>query len=159
MDTLSKQERSERMALVRAKDTGPEMVVRRLIHAMGFRYRLHVRRLPGAPDLVFPKLAKDGAHVLNHSLGGRSGEPRRERTSHLGARRANMTKKSNKTRNSAVETNQTRRTATEYVASARQRFTTSTNDIEIDDRPRLSYATGGAWVSAWLWVSENGTEL
>lgn len=41
------------MSLIRAKDTGPEMVVRRLLHSMGYRYRLHDRRLPGCPDLVF----------------------------------------------------------------------------------------------------------
>jgi DNA mismatch endonuclease (patch repair protein) len=37
---------------VRGKDTGPEMIVRRLVHGMGYRYRLHVRSLPGNPDLV-----------------------------------------------------------------------------------------------------------
>lgn len=41
------------MALVRSKDTKPEMVVRRLTHGMGFRYRLHDSKLPGKPDLVF----------------------------------------------------------------------------------------------------------
>lgn len=47
-------ERSRIMAAVKSKDTTPEMVVRRLVHAMGHRYRLHVRGLPGTPDLVFP---------------------------------------------------------------------------------------------------------
>lgn len=42
------------MSKVRGKDTGPEMKVRRLIHGMGYRYRLHVGKLPGRPDLVFP---------------------------------------------------------------------------------------------------------
>ncbi len=42
------------MALVRARDTKPEMRVRKALHAAGLRYRLHDRRLPGAPDLVFP---------------------------------------------------------------------------------------------------------
>jgi len=58
MDTLSKQERSERMGRVRRADTKPEMQVRRLVHAMGYRYRLHVRSLPGCPDLVFAKRRK-----------------------------------------------------------------------------------------------------
>ena len=53
MDTLSPRERSARMALVRGKNTKPEMLVRRLVHALGFRYRLHKRELPGSPDLVF----------------------------------------------------------------------------------------------------------
>jgi DNA mismatch endonuclease (patch repair protein) len=53
MDTLTPAERSARMSRVRARDSKPEMLVRRLVHAMGFRYRLHDRRLPGTPDLVF----------------------------------------------------------------------------------------------------------
>lgn len=58
MDTLSPKERSVRMALIRARDTKPEISVRRLVHGMGFRYRLHVRSLPGAPDLVFRRLRR-----------------------------------------------------------------------------------------------------
>ena len=41
------------MRRIRSKDTRPEMIVRRLAHRLGFRYRLHVRTLPGKPDLVF----------------------------------------------------------------------------------------------------------
>jgi DNA mismatch endonuclease (patch repair protein) len=44
------------MSAIRGKDTKPEMIVRRAIHAAGFRYRLHRRDLPGTPDLVFPRL-------------------------------------------------------------------------------------------------------
>lgn len=57
-DTLSPEARSERMSRVRGKDTKPEMAVRRLVHAMGYRYRLHRRDLPGIPDLVFGPLKK-----------------------------------------------------------------------------------------------------
>lgn len=46
--------RSAQMALVRGRDTKPEMRVRKALHAAGLRYRLHDRCLPGAPDLVFP---------------------------------------------------------------------------------------------------------
>lgn len=46
--------RSAQMARVRGKDTKPELLVRRAMHAAGLRYRLHDRRLPGSPDLVFP---------------------------------------------------------------------------------------------------------
>jgi DNA mismatch endonuclease, patch repair protein len=53
MDSLSVAQRSERMSRVRAKNTGPEMRVRRLVHGMGYRYRLHARQLPGCPDLIF----------------------------------------------------------------------------------------------------------
>jgi len=54
-DTLSPKARSERMSRVKAKDTKPEMKLRRLVHGLGFRYRLHRRDLPGTPDLVFPR--------------------------------------------------------------------------------------------------------
>jgi DNA mismatch endonuclease (patch repair protein) len=57
-DTFTKAERSRIMAAVKGSNTTPEMVVRRLVHALGFRYRLHVRTLPGAPDLAFPRLRK-----------------------------------------------------------------------------------------------------
>ena len=52
-DTLSPPERSARMARIGDRDTKPEMVVRRILHAMGFRYRLHAKDLPGKPDIVF----------------------------------------------------------------------------------------------------------
>lgn len=58
MDTLTASERSARMAKVRHRDSKPEMLVRRLVHSVGFRYRLHDRRLPGSPDLVFRRLRK-----------------------------------------------------------------------------------------------------
>jgi len=57
-DNLNPERRSENMRKIRAKDTSPEMLVRRLVHAMGFRYRLHISSLPGKPDLVFPRLKK-----------------------------------------------------------------------------------------------------
>ncbi|MDZ4199625.1 MAG: DNA mismatch endonuclease Vsr [Kiritimatiellia bacterium] len=52
-DPLSPAERSERMSRIRNADTGPEMAVRRLVHGLGYRFRLHARDLPGNPDLVF----------------------------------------------------------------------------------------------------------
>ncbi len=58
MDTLTPAQRSERMSRVRSKDTKPELLVRSLVHRMGFRYRLHDRSLPGNPDLVFPSRGK-----------------------------------------------------------------------------------------------------
>jgi DNA mismatch endonuclease (patch repair protein) len=58
MDTLTPAERSERMSRVRSKDTKPELLVRSLVHGMGFRYRLHDRSLPGNPDMVFPSRGK-----------------------------------------------------------------------------------------------------
>lgn len=52
-DSLSPEQRSERMRRIRAKDTKPEIIVRRLAWSLGYRYRLHCRKLPGCPDLVF----------------------------------------------------------------------------------------------------------
>ena len=53
IDTLTPAARSERMGRIRGKNTKPEMLVRRLVHGLGYRYRLHDKRLPGSPDLVF----------------------------------------------------------------------------------------------------------
>jgi len=53
MDSLSTAQRSLVMSRIRGKDTAPELRVRRLVHALGFRFRLHRRDLPGRPDLVF----------------------------------------------------------------------------------------------------------
>ena len=58
MDTLTPRQRSERMSRVRSRNTKPEMLVRRMAHEMGYRYRLHRRDLPGSPDLVFPARRK-----------------------------------------------------------------------------------------------------
>ena len=54
-DTVSPKRRSEIMASVGQKNTKPEMVVRSYLHRKGLRYRLHVKDLPGNPDLVFPR--------------------------------------------------------------------------------------------------------
>ncbi|NWN91083.1 DNA mismatch endonuclease Vsr [Marinobacter adhaerens] len=55
VDFLSPKERSVRMSRIRGKDTKPELSLRKVLHGLGFRYRLHVADLPGKPDLVFPK--------------------------------------------------------------------------------------------------------
>lgn len=57
-DTLSPSDRSHRMSLIRSTDSAAEIAVRKLIHRMGYRFRLHRKDLPGKPDLVFPKLKK-----------------------------------------------------------------------------------------------------
>lgn len=54
MDILTSAQRSAHMARIRGRNTEPEMVVRRAAHALGLRFRLHRRDLPGSPDLVFP---------------------------------------------------------------------------------------------------------
>ncbi|MEM5472939.1 very short patch repair endonuclease [Hoeflea sp. AS60] len=54
-DVLTPEQRRYNMQRVRGRDTNPEMMLRRGLHAMGFRYRLHAKVLPGRPDLVFPR--------------------------------------------------------------------------------------------------------
>ena len=55
MDVHSKETRSYNMSRIRSKDTKPELLVRQFLHSQGFRYRLHVKDLPGKPDIVLPK--------------------------------------------------------------------------------------------------------
>jgi DNA mismatch endonuclease (patch repair protein) len=57
-DQFSQLERSRVMRAVKSGDTTPELVVRRLVHGLGYRFRLHRRDLPCQPDLVFPRLGK-----------------------------------------------------------------------------------------------------
>src|SRR5438552_17206403 len=54
MDTVDRQTRSRIMASVGQKDTGAELLLRKALHKIGLRYRLHDRSLPGSPDLIFP---------------------------------------------------------------------------------------------------------
>ena len=54
-DFLSPQQRSERMSRIRSKDTSPELALRRALHALGLRFRVHDKGLPGKPDIVLPK--------------------------------------------------------------------------------------------------------
>jgi DNA mismatch endonuclease (patch repair protein) len=54
-DRLTREQRSWNMSRIRGKDTTPELVVRRALHALGYRFRLHGRKLPGRPDVVLPK--------------------------------------------------------------------------------------------------------
>lgn len=58
VDTLTRVERSAVMSRIRGKNTRPEIIVRRLAHSFGYRFRLHSRELPGSPDIVFPGLRK-----------------------------------------------------------------------------------------------------
>lgn len=55
MDTFTPEKRSSIMRRVRSKNTKPEIKVRTLLHALGFRFRLHRRELPGNPDIIMPK--------------------------------------------------------------------------------------------------------
>ena len=58
MDTRTREQRRRIMQAVKTKDTGPEMIVRRMLHGHGYRYRLHRKDLPGRPDIVFASKRK-----------------------------------------------------------------------------------------------------
>jgi DNA mismatch endonuclease (patch repair protein) len=94
------------MSGIRSKDTRPEMLIRKGLHALGYRYRLHDRKLPGRPDLVFPKwgavIFVNGCFWHGHDcnlfrwpstradfwrdkIGGNIGRDRRNREALLGA--------------------------------------------------------------------------
>jgi DNA mismatch endonuclease (patch repair protein) len=74
------------MRAVRQKDTAPEMAVRRLLHNLGFRYRLHDRQLPGTPDIVFKGRRKvifvHGCYWHGHNC--KVGGPAKSRTEYWG---------------------------------------------------------------------------
>lgn len=55
VDIISKEKRSWNMSRIKGKDTKPELIVRSLLHRMGYRFRLHRKDLPGKPDIVLPK--------------------------------------------------------------------------------------------------------
>ena len=57
-DVLNREQRTYCMSRIRGKDTKPEIVVRRIVHGMGYRFRLHQRELPGSPDIVLPRHRK-----------------------------------------------------------------------------------------------------
>lgn len=54
-DVVDVETRSRMMAKIRSKNTSPELLIRKALHARGFRFRVHVKNLPGTPDLVLPK--------------------------------------------------------------------------------------------------------
>lgn len=57
-DNLTSEQRRRNMSLVKNKNTKPELIVRSLLHRLGYRFRLHRRNLPGSPDIVLPKHSK-----------------------------------------------------------------------------------------------------
>jgi DNA mismatch endonuclease (patch repair protein) len=81
VDNRTEESRSALMSRIGSKDTAPEMVVRRLLHAMGYRFRLHRKDLPGTPDIVLPRLRK--AIFVHgcfwHAHGCRIGRPPKSR--------------------------------------------------------------------------------
>lgn len=55
MDILTKEKRSWNMSRIKGKDTKPELMLRSMLHRMGFRFRVHDKKLPGKPDIVLPR--------------------------------------------------------------------------------------------------------
>ena len=55
MDVLTPEQRHRCMAMIKGRDTKPEVLLRKALFSLGLRYRLHQKRLPGTPDIVFPK--------------------------------------------------------------------------------------------------------
>lgn len=81
VDNRSPESRSALMSRIGGKDTAPEIQIRRLLHSLGYRFRLHRRDLPGSPDIVFPGRKK--AIFVNgcfwHAHGCRIGKPPKSR--------------------------------------------------------------------------------
>jgi DNA mismatch endonuclease, patch repair protein len=81
MDYRTAEARSALMARIRSKNTKPELLVRSIVHRMGYRFRLHYSGLPGKPDLAFPSTRK--AIFVHgcfwHSHGCRTGQPPKSR--------------------------------------------------------------------------------
>src|SRR5580698_7634203 len=58
MDKLSSEQRSANMRQIRSENTAPELLLRKMLHRLGYRFRVHRKDLPGCPDLVFPSRRK-----------------------------------------------------------------------------------------------------
>lgn len=99
-------ERSALMGRVRQANTGPELLVRRAAHALGFRFRLHRRDLPGSPDVVFPRLRL--ALFIHGCFWHR----------HEGCRRASMPKKNYSFWNAKFDANVERDRRAEHALEA-----------------------------------------
>lgn len=78
-DRLSREARSRNMSRIRSADTRPERAVRRMLSALGYRYRLHRRDLPGTPDIVFVSRRKvifvHGCFWHGHARCARASQP------------------------------------------------------------------------------------
>jgi|SRR5215469_291029 len=96
-DIMSPETRSLLMARIKGKNTKPELAVRRLLHKLGYRYRLHVRDLPGCPDIVFARkrivIFVHGCFWHRHSC-GRAYQPKTRATFWRDKFRANVSRDS-----------------------------------------------------------------
>jgi len=55
MDSITKLQRSKNMSSIKSKNTKPELIIRKLLHSKGYRYKIHDKKLPGKPDIVMAK--------------------------------------------------------------------------------------------------------
>lgn len=87
-DNRTRESRSALMSRIGGKNTAPEILVRKLLHSLGYRYRLHRRDLPGTPDIAFPSRRK--AIFVNgcfwHAHGCRIGQPPKSRRRYWAAK-------------------------------------------------------------------------
>lgn len=94
MDTISKARRSWNMSRIRSKNTGPERLVRSVLHSLGCRFRLHAANLPGTPDIVLPRwrtvLFVDGCFWHRHRGCAYAYEPKSRKAFWNAKFRANM---------------------------------------------------------------------
>jgi hypothetical protein len=144
VDNLSPSERSEIMSRVRSKNSRAEICVRKLIFALGYRYRLHARELPGRPDIVFRRLRRV---IFVHGWAPERGAGC---FSEDDARRYTMGGEA-----MAQEATE-RRTITdeEYRQLARKKWQDE-GECEIDRNAVVSVSEdNGAYVQAWVWVDD-----
>ena len=83
MDRISKEHRSWNMSRIRSKNTNPEKVVRTLLHSQGYRFRLHLKGLPGKPDIVLGKyntvIFVHGCYWHRHKACGNASIPKKNK--------------------------------------------------------------------------------
>ena len=108
MDRITSETRSANMRAIRSKDMKPEMAVRKLVHSLGYRYRLHRKGLPGKPDLAFPHAARlfSCMGASGTSTTARAERGLRSRDGTIGSRSSDATSNATQgTRSPAVQEN------------------------------------------------------
>ncbi|MEP6788393.1 MAG: very short patch repair endonuclease [Acidobacteriota bacterium] len=104
-DNRTRQSRSALMSRVGSRDTAPELTVRRLLHRLGYRFRLHRRSLPGTPDIIFPSRRKaifvHGCYW--HAHGCRIGKMPKSNTEYWSAKLARNRERDTENRNKLEE--------------------------------------------------------
>lgn len=124
-DLYSRADRSRIMSRVRSRDTGPEKIVRSLLHVMGYHFRLHCKNLPGKPDIVLPRHRKV---ILVHGCFWHG---------HIDCRRAARPKSNVGFWNEKIESNMARDTAVKVMLEEAGWEVLTLWQCEIKDREKL----------------------